>query len=91
MQGMVTYIFFDETTNIDEMLQQVLEDPNSRVFLDCSTQGIYAARYLVQSGYRNGVLYHLGQQPKVNICQFPTKGGFSSHQNMVEQMKKDAQ
>lgn len=89
---MVIHIFYGTVWNqeeVSEKLAEVLEDSNSQVLLDCSPLGIYVARYLKNHHYRSGILYHTGDSPRVNICNFPTRGGFGSEEEYRSQMKID--
>lgn len=73
-------------SNHTAALEKILEDPHASIlFSDLPGDGgVFIARYLRGHYYRNAVLYHLGEFPRVNLADLPTQGGFSSPAELHE-------
>lgn len=87
-----TYGFVDSSSftssqfsSIASILEDILDEVDSKIILtDLGPGGVLVARYLKRRYYRNAVLYHIGDKPRVNIANLPTKGGFSSAKECLE-------
>ncbi len=72
-------------------LEEILEDPNAHILLtDFPGCGIFLARYLKGHFYRNAVLYHVGNNPSINIANLLTKGNFVTREECRAQMINDS-
>ncbi len=76
---------------IAPMLEDILEDPDARIiFSDLPGGNIYIARYLKGHYYRNATIYHIGEFPRFNLSNLPTKGGFRDNESVIETLIQDA-
>ena len=73
-----------------DIVEEIIENPESKIFLTDFGGGIPLARFLSKKFYRNGVLYHVGDKPRFNICNFSSlRGGFLSQQECQLQIERD--
>ncbi len=79
------------SVNIIPVLERILEDPNAQIlFSDLSGGNIYISRYLREYYYRNAVLYHIGEKPRINLANLPMKGGFNTAKEVINALFRDA-
>ena len=99
MKGKI-YGFIDDLDNpcssstfqkrISPILEDILEDPYANIILSDLTQGgMFVAKFLKQRYYRNATLYHIGENPRINIAKLKTKGGFTSKEDCIFNMSKE--
>ena len=78
-------------SEIAPILDRILENPDSQIILsDLSGGCIYVARYLKKKYYRKAILYHVGRDPRINIAEIPTKGGFATPKECREGIVNDS-
>ena len=58
------------------------------VFSDESGCATLTAKFLHARGYRNCIIYHLGDQPRHTIGKYPTKGGFISYSEIEATLRE---
>ena len=74
-----------------ELLEEIMEDPDAKILLsDIGSGSIFVARFLKKRYYRNAILHHIGDKPRVNIANLPTKGGFTSHKECQRFIRKNS-
>lgn len=56
---------------------EAMENPNIQ-FIFCD-KNITIANYLNRRGFRNCIVYHVGNEPKHTIGNYRSKGGFSTY------------
>jgi hypothetical protein len=67
---------------------KLFDDPKTMFIFDDST--ILVPKYLSTMGFRNCILYHLGQKPRVNRGLYRTKGGFINEADLRAGLLGDA-
>ena len=74
------------------VVEEIIDDPITEILLTDFGGGIPLSRFLKGKHFRNTVLYHLSDRPKINICGFTSlKGGFSTKEECQFQIEKDAE
>ena len=77
--------------NFSSVVEEIINEPDSEIFLTDFGGGIPLARFLKEKYFRKGTLYHCGNKPQINICKFTfLKGGFSTREECQIQIEKDA-
>lgn len=69
-------------------LKEIIKKPNSAIVL--SENEIPIIRYLNERGYRNCIIYHLGDSPSHSIGTYLRKGGFLSNIEMELNLKHNS-
>lgn len=73
------------------IIVELLDMPDIQILVtDLPGVGMYTCNFLKNNFYRNGTIYHVGDKPRHNICNFKTKGGYSSISDMIASMRLDA-
>jgi hypothetical protein len=99
MGELKTYGFIDESSidiskfsvKITPILEKIIDRPDvCIIFSDISSGGVYINRFLKGHYYRNAVIYHVGDKPRINLSNLLTKGGFSDAENVKEAIIRDS-
>ena len=76
--------------NYSSIIEEIIDHPDSEIFLTDFGGGLPLARFLKERYFRNAVLYYVGDKPQINICKFTSlKGGFSTREECQSQIEKD--
>lgn len=100
--SLISYGFIDEDNSnpcttaefikkYSSVIEEIIDHPDSEVHLTDFGGGIPLARFLKERFFRNATLYHLHNEPKINMCNFTSlRGGFETKEECQVQIEKDS-